>query len=308
MHLKYIENNSLKYMLYSFIFITLLIAKLYINIPLITITIIFLILIGIDIIIGTRRLIELEEVCTRITKGDFSDLDFKTYEEEAIKLTIKEVTDDYLLKFKEIEQEKKEFDDYIELWIHEIKLSIANLKNMSEKSRDFKINSEIENVDSSIERILALASTKQIASNNCFERIMLREVCNKAIKLQMNNILTNNIKIITNYDDSSIVIDKFWMTFMLKQIINNSTKYGANTIEVSVKDNIITISDDGLGIDSGELNLVYNKFYCGIRTKDIVKSTGIGLYLVKSIISDFGYTITLESSNKGLDTMINLNK
>lgn len=306
--LKYIENNILKYMIYSLLFIAILITSLYINFSQVAVITIYGLMIVIDMISGINRLKQLEQTCSHITKGSFADLNVKYYEEELLKVTIKQITDDYYLKINEIEQTNADFNDYMELWIHEIKLSVANLKNLTENNGNFNIFKEIENVDSSIERILALSSIEQIANHNHFERVLLREVCNKAIKLQMNNILCNEIKIITDCDDSSVIADKYWLTFVLKQIINNSTKYGASSITVSISNNIITISDNGLGIDSGELGLVFDKFYCGLRTKDIVKSTGIGLYLVKVIISSFGYKINLANSKVGLDVIIDFNK
>lgn len=305
---KYLENNVIKYLLYSFIIIITLLINLYLQVDIGLLLIILSLFIIIDMILGINRMKQLEIKCQKIKNGKFSEVGFMRFEEELIKLTVKSLTDDYLLDLKNIEKERAEFEDYIQMWIHEIKLSIVNIKNVINNLEDIASSSELENIDESIERILAFSSTNFMENNNKFEIMLLSDVCNTAIKLQMNNLLQKEIKIVTNYDQSRCVIDKFWLAFALKQIINNSIKYGASEITVSVQDKMITISDNGIGIDSGELDLVFDKFYCGIRTKELVKSTGVGLYLVNVITTKFGYDIKLNNSKQGLDVIIDLNK
>lgn len=305
--LKYLENNVIKYLLYSFIIVMVLLINLYFQVDIGLLLIVLSLFIIIDMIFGINRMKQLEIKCQQIEKGKFSEVGFIGFEEELIKLTIKTLTDDYLLDLKNIEKEQAEFEDYIQMWVHEIKLSTANIKHVINNLEDTVSSSELENIDESIERILAFSSTNLMENNNKFEKTPLSEICNTAIKLQMYNILQKDIKIVTDYDQSSSVVDKFWLAFALKQIINNAIKYGASEITVSVQNKIITISDNGIGIDSGELDLVFDKFYCGTRTKELVKSTGVGLYLVKVITAKFGYDIKLNNSQQGLDVIIDLN-
>ncbi len=306
--LKYLENNVIKYLLYVFIIIFVLLFNLYVQVDISLLIFVLILFIIIDIILGIKRMKKLEIKCQQIEKGKFSEIGFTGFEEELVKLTIKSLTDDYLLDLKNIEKEQADFEDYIQMWVHEIKLSTANIKSVINALEDTASSCELENIDECIERILAFSSTTFMENNNMFEKIYLSEVCNTAIKLQMNNLLQKDIKVVTEYDQSTGVTDKYWLAFALKQIINNSIKYGASEIKVSVLEKIITISDNGVGIDSGELDLVFDKFYCGVRTKELVKSTGVGLYMVNTIITKFGYEIKLNNSKHGLDVLIDLNQ
>lgn len=295
-------------MVYTLFIALLLLAGLYMNIALESSIVVLIIFLSVDISLGTIQLKKLKRECEEIKDNNILERNIDRYEAELVKLTIKKLTDENYLALKKIEQDQGEYNDYIQMWIHEVKLATANIKHLSRDIDSLEINSELENIDDSIIRIVALSSGENMEINTQFERVKLSVVCNSAIKSQMNTLLIKQVKIITDYDDCTAVIDKFWLTFILKQVINNSIKYGAREIKVVAKELQIEIYDDGLGIDSGELDLVFDKFYCGVRTKELVKSTGIGLYLVKKLANNMGYEVAASSLEQGTCIRICLDK
>lgn len=85
-------------------------------------------------------------------------------------------------------------------------------------------------------------------------------------------------------------------------LLTNAAKYtpekGEIRIKLYIKDNLLSseISDNGLGIPESEKNKVFDKFYRGanISTR-VTEGTGLGLYLIKSIIDMCNGKISFDS-------------
>lgn len=56
----------------------------------------------------------------------------------------------------------------------------------------------------------------------------------------------------------------------------------------------VTVEDTGCGIPEEELPLIFRRFYVGTNNKD--RGTGLGLYIVQSIVTELGGTIDVRSS------------
>ena len=80
------------------------------------------------------------------------------------------------------------------------------------------------------------------------------------------------------------------MTQVLRNLIQNAIQYGKNKqIEISLSDydqNSIKleVSDHGIGIPPGELEVIFNSFEQSSRTKTKAGGTGLGLAICKKII------------------------
>ena len=112
----------------------------------------------------------------------------------------------------------------------------------------------------------------------------------------------NNI-IITNHIDKniSLKVDKDSFTTIFSNLINNSIKYSRTKGSVDLKaiENksalIISIADEGLGIEKQYLNKVFNRFYRTPKARANTKGTGLGLSLVKQLASRMNAEAEIES-------------
>ncbi len=99
--------------------------------------------------------------------------------------------------------------------------------------------------------------------------------------------------IITNHIDKNVLLknDKDSFTTIFSNLINNSIKYSQPEGNVDIKaiENknalIISIADNGLGIEKQYLNKVFNRFYRTPKARANSRGTGLGLSLVKQLAS-----------------------
>ncbi|WP_231561643.1 sensor histidine kinase [Sphingobacterium sp. T2] len=97
--------------------------------------------------------------------------------------------------------------------------------------------------------------------------------------------------------------DKFAITNVVNNLVENAIKYSppCATVEVKLyrKDNnlIFSVADHGQGIPDEEKKLIFNKFYrVGNESTRKTKGTGLGLYIVKSVLQKHNATIKVKDN------------
>jgi len=96
-------------------------------------------------------------------------------------------------------------------------------------------------------------------------------------------------------------LDKNLMETVIKNLCENSMKYGASDIKIDIsssKDTLeIGVSDNGDGIEKSELKNIFEKFY-RIQSNNIhnTKGLGLGLYFVKKIITKYNGKVDVSST------------
>ncbi|MGM9862153.1 MAG: ATP-binding protein, partial [Muribaculaceae bacterium] len=100
-------------------------------------------------------------------------------------------------------------------------------------------------------------------------------------------------------------LDVMKIESVLNNLLSNACKYSSDsaTIALSIEriaDTLrITVSDDGVGIPSSELNMVFQRLYQSSRTIDDGKGSGIGLFLVKKYVELHGGAIIADNNSAG---------
>lgn len=217
-------------------------------------------------------------------------------------------------KYKYLQEDYKE---YIELWIHEIKLPLATSKMIIEnnKTRVTKsIREELDKIGNYIEQALFYARSNTVEKDYYIGKCYLREVVNESIKKNKTRLIEEKIEINIHDLDNAVNTDSKWIVFILNQIIQNCVNYRNKDVMSNIeiysiqrKDNtILYIKDNGIGIKKGELVRVFDKGFTGTNGRmSNKKSTGIGLYLCKKLCDKLGISIELDSK-EGLYTEIRL--
>lgn len=220
-------------------------------------------------------------------------------------------------KYKYLQNDYKE---YIELWIHEIKIPIATGKMIIEnnKSKITKsIDQELNKIDDYVEQALFYARSNNVEKDYYIKKTSLEEVVNNTLIKNKTVLLENKVNI-NIYDlEYTVNTDNKWLVFILSQIIQNSIKYSKEkerNIEVFGNENKESINlhvkDNGIGIKNSELTKVFDKGFTGTNGRITgKKSTGIGLYLSKKLCNKLGLGINISSrENVGTEIIITFPK
>lgn len=123
------------------------------------------------------------------------------------------------------------------------------------------------------------------------------------------------MKIVKSYDGlfSSIQSDAKVLRIVIHNLITNAIKYtpDGGTVTVSFKSNggknEIWVTDTGYGIPEKDKDKIFTKLFRAENVKDISssQSTGLGLYMVKSLMVSMGGDISFQSEeNKGTTFII----
>ena len=206
--------------------------------------------------------------------------------------------------YKNIQEDYKE---YIEMWIHEVKIPIAASKLIIENHKNEitkSIDEELDKVENYTEQALFYARSNAVEKDYIINKTNLKEIVNGAILKNKTTLLNEKVSIeLTNLKPEEIYTDSKWAIFIINQIIQNAIKYSKENekrIEISSKEKnekvILYIKDNGIGIKKGEITRVFERGFTGENGRIIgKKSTGIGLYLCKKLCDKLGLGIELNS-------------
>ena len=218
-----------------------------------------------------------------------------------------------LEKIGEIQNERKEYKEYIEQWIHEVKTPITAMKLLCENNRfpfTRDILAELENINQYIEQALYYARSEHTEKDYSIREINLCTVVHSAIADNKYLLRQSNMKIIIDDIENSVYTDDKWVQFILNQIISNAVKYRTEQPVLhfsTIKTNdriILSINDNGIGIPKSDLPRIFEKGFTGRNGRTGKNSTGIGLYLCKRLCDKLGIGLTVSSENKGTTIML----
>jgi len=200
---------------------------------------------------------------------------------------------------------QKSYKEYIESWVHEIKIPITSSKLLCENHQSEvtqKIEDEIEEINNFVEQALFYARLDQVSNDFMIQKVNLEDVIRNVLARNKKMMIQNKMKVEVENNDLSAYTDEKWLEFILNQIIINAINYRKQEkSEVKImaqenKENVrLVIQDNGIGIKKGEIDRVFDKGFTGTNGRVQKKSTGIGLYLCKRLCEELGMEIEAES-------------
>lgn len=199
--------------------------------------------------------------------------------------------------------------DFVNNASHELKTPIFILKGYIEMLSDwgkddkkvlgeslFTLKAETQNMQELVEKLLFLAKSKKLIIDK--HNINL----NNILKDTINNLILVYPKQKINYNGSDISMnsDAALLKLLFKNLIENAIKYGNNNpINVVLKKEKkieVIIEDFGVGISKDALPHIFERFYREDEARNReIKSYGLGLSIVKEIITLLNIDIHIES-------------
>lgn len=232
-----------------------------------------------------------------------------TIEDEIYQELLRKVGSSAIEEIHKIEDEQKEYEDYIEQWIHEVKTPITLIHLMLENrisenpglKRD--LNVELSRLENDVELALYYARSEQIYRDYLIQKLNFRKVLLKVVNKNRTVIMNSSVAIDLDCDEALYAYgDEKWLVFMLTQVLLNAIKYkaeaDAKVVMRAKRDNkriVLNIIDNGKGIKKEELPRIFDKGFTGSNGRDNEKSTGMGLYLVHKLCEKLEIDIKADS-------------
>lgn len=205
-----------------------------------------------------------------------------------------------------------EYQDYIETWIHEIKIPISCIDLICENNKGKMasgVKEELSRIDGYVEQALYYARSTNLEKDYMIREIRLDELIKGTLKKHSKQLIS--AKATPHFDNLSQTVygDPKWLEFVLGQLIANSIKYKKDTLTLTFSayeeqdDVLLYISDDGIGIPESELPRIFEKGFTGTNGRSHAKSTGIGLYLCRKLCNKMHLSISVSSTSGQGTTM-----
>lgn len=265
-------------------------------------------------------IIQTENKAERLVK-EFDNMDDNEKKNELISLqeSTKNLRNAVNLKEKQVEELVTHIDEFApimgatiiaETLSHEIIRLSNNIKFSSSKVRNSVLNNNEEEailnlnrIDSSNKFLVRYASLLDVNSYSRRRRYSVESIKEKLEEILENTPLltygntTVNLKIVGNDFKAKIISDSF--KIIIENLVINSTYW---LDKMNISDSLLTfkldndlgklfVFDNGIGIDKSVENHLFEEF---VTNKPDNDGRGMGLYIVTTLLNEFGATITLD--------------
>lgn len=221
---------------------------------------------------------------------------------DVLRQTTKSMNDD----IADYRRMNTEYQDYVETWIHEIKIPISCIDLICENNKGEMasgVKEELSRIDGYVEQALYYARSTNLEKDYMIREINLDNLVKETVKKYSKQLIA--AKATPTFDNLSQTVygDPKWLEFVLGQLIANSIKYKKETLTLTFsaceeQDYVLLyVSDDGIGIQESELPRIFEKGFTGTNGRSYTKSTGIGLYLCRKLCNKMHLSISASSAS-----------
>ncbi len=216
-------------------------------------------------------------------------------------------------------QELREYKEYIELWIHEIKLPIAAAEMIIENhpneiTKDIRV--QLRRIEGYTEQALFYARSNEVEKDYLIKNVVLEDVVNEVLASARRELIALGTSLNLHDLEHTVKSDSKWLQFILGQIVSNSIKYaGKEQLQLEIYGEAksecvrLTIKDNGIGMKASELPRAFDKGFTGENGRVKTKATGIGLYLCKKLCKRLRHDIDMKSEEgKGTEVILTFPK
>ncbi|MFJ7890815.1 sensor histidine kinase [Lysinibacillus xylanilyticus] len=210
----------------------------------------------------------------------------------------------YLTQQQHLEEQENEKQLVLSHFAHQMKtpLSVIQLiiqSNANSQSEHLQtINQECDKLTFTLNQLLTYERTSNLVADLKIEALSLKELMKEVVNDLKDYFIAKEVfPKVTLVENTIIYSDRKWLKIVLYQVINNAIKYGKSesSIQIIYDEATLRIKNYGDTIPESEISRVFDLFYTGVKGRTSGEATGIGLYLVKKILTELEHPSTLQS-------------
>lgn len=193
---------------------------------------------------------------------------------------------------------QKDLQEYFSMWVHQIKTPITCLEILTEDNTEMKM--QLKSIDNYTNMAINYLKLNLHEKDMDISVVDVDNLLNILVKKYSLLFINSHISLDFRKNGLKCITDSKWLSVLLEQILSNAIKYSENSqiiLDSFKKDNavVILIEDHGIGIPEEDINRIFDKGYSGFNGRLKQKSSGLGLYLAKSIADKLEITLKVDS-------------
>ncbi|MDT2740169.1 two-component system sensor histidine kinase SapS [Enterococcus canintestini] len=234
----------------------------------------------------------------------------RTYEEQVQQDFINQIIREHQVHMQKIIAAQEEQKDYIDSWVHEIKVPLAASRlllhavefDISDE-KYMQLENELGKIDGYVEQVLYVARLDNFSKDYLIEETKLKSVIQPIMRSNANYFIQKKLRYQVIGENHSVLTDAKWIGFIFQQLLSNAIKYTPENGEIFIlldksdKGVTLTVKDSGIGIPKEDLRRIFDKGFTGQNGRfSEMHATGLGLYLAQNLASQLGVELTAEST------------
>ena len=219
----------------------------------------------------------------------------------------------------------EQHDAFLNSVTHELKTPIASIKLYLETLKTRKVTPEKQmefyevmladtgRLLNTVEQVLQASSTKERKRQFNASEVDVGELINESVAIvrTRRNLDEGAIRFSEPAEPIKIMGDAADLQTAFINLLDNAIKYSTGAPKISIRTKKaainkrvdIFIKDNGIGVPSADLKRIFKRFYrVSNKSGHETKGTGLGLFIVKSIVERHGGKIRAQSRGEGLGT------
>lgn len=214
----------------------------------------------------------------------------------------------------------REQKDFISQVTHELKSPLASIKLHLETIRLRKpppeklerfldtMLEDTERLDNLLSNLLMVAKLEQRRRASQYPVVDFSAFVTRYMERQRGKLPEGGSITLDIEEGVRAAIDAEGMETALRNLFENAVLYSPASPEIRVTLRreggrcILYFQDSGTGIEAQELKKVFRKFYRVRRPGETIRGTGLGLWIVSSVVKEHGGTIEVASEGIGKGT------
>jgi len=219
-------------------------------------------------------------------------------------------------------------DSFLNAVTHELRTPLASLRMHietlqsrpmdEEKKQEFYrlMHEDTGRLIVTVDQVLRAAESKQ-SNRKHWSAVSLSEIVRECVEgaRKRYGIAPEQIDLVALPSDTeatTIMGDAEELTAAINNVLDNAVKYSPEGPKISVavrvqaEQVVVSVADQGLGIPAADLKRVFKRFYRGTRKRSRIKGTGLGLFIVDTIVRKHRGSTAAESAGEGQGTTISL--